>query len=332
MVPAEPQVLVAVTQMVLRTAVALGYERDELLAAAGIDEHAIVDRDGYIPFTHQLALGQAIVDHGLDRNFGLDALAFVRPATFGALGYVVGHCGDLAEALSAFIRYQQLLSPAVEWTLAGTTLRIVSPPPMQGLGFPSETQVGMWVKIGRELTGVDWVPRRVRFGHQPRGPAEQFTAFFGRPVEFGAPADELEFEPEQLGLPIHGARPSLQPALIRLVQSLMPQSPEPSMTDQVRALLLDELPRGMTTRQEAAAKLGISTRTLTRRLGEDNSSFRDLLTEVRKDLACAWLRDDTLPVHEVAYLLGYSEPSTFHRSFRRWTGQTPMSWRRSAAC
>ena len=331
MQPDEPHVLVAVTQMVLRTAVAVGIDRDELLAAAGIDQHQLVDRDGYLELAHHIGLANAIVERSQNRNFGLDALAFVRPATFGTLGYVIGHCSDLAEALAAFTRYQQLLSPAVQWIFKGTTLRIVCPPPLRRIGFPVETQVGMWVKIGRELTGVDWVPRRVSFGHQPRGPIEQFTEFFGRPVEFGAEHDEFEFEPEQLTLPVQGARPELQPSLIRLVQSLMPQSPEPSMTDQVRALLLDELPRGMTTRQEAASKLGISARTLTRRLGEEDSSFRDLLTEVRKDLACAWLRDDALPVHEVAYLLGYSEPSTFHRSFRRWTGQTPMSWRRGRA-
>ena len=78
----------------------------------------------------------------------------------------------------------------------------------------------------------------------------------------------------------------------------------------------------------AESELAVSTRTLTRRLQEEGVSFRQLLAEVREKLACAWLRESELSLHEVAYLLGYSEPSTFFRSFRKWTGHTPAAWRR----
>ena len=328
---AEPQVLVAITQMVLRTGVALGLDRQALLGAAGIDEDEVVDRDAYISLGRQVALGEAIVAQRPGRNIGLEALAFARPSTFGALGYVVGHCTDLKAALEAFMRYQNLLSRAVRWTLEGSQVRIEAAPPMQRLAFPLETQIGMWVSIGRQLTGVEWVPQRVRLRHHPRGPEQEFTALFGRPVEFGAAVNALELDAETFALPIRGARPELKPSLVRLVQALTPAPSEVECyTDQVRALLLEELPRGLTSKDEAARKLGVSERTLARRLGEENSSFRELLTLARKELACAWLRDRELSLHEVAYLLGYSEPSTFHRSFRRWTGETPAAWRRAA--
>lgn len=330
----EPQVLVTVMQMVLQMGSALGIDRAELLQEIGVTEAELVDRDGYMPLHKQVALGEALARRRPGVNIGLVGLDYFRVSTLGVLGYVVSHCATLGDALEAFARYQTLLSPAVRWQVdAGppARIRIEAAPPMQRLAFPLETQVGSWVVMGRQLTQTQWSPVRVQLRHHPRGPAEEFTERLGCPVEFGAPVNELRLPADVLALPVVGARPELQPSLTQLVQTLLQAQPAPEdHTSRVRALLLEQLPRGMTSKDEAARYLGTSPRTLTRRLQEEGVSFRELLEQVRQQLARAWLADPAVAIHEVAYLLGYSEPSTFHRSFRRWTGQTPTVWRRQA--
>ncbi|MCH9685983.1 MAG: AraC family transcriptional regulator [Deltaproteobacteria bacterium] len=331
----DPQVLVAVLQMVLQTAAALELDRAQLLAAIGLDEAHVTDRDGYVPLSKLVRLGEQIADACPGVNVGLAALDYVRPSTLGVLGYVVSHGAHLADSLKAFARYQNLVSPAVRWQVrlgAVAQIRIDAAPPLQRLAFPLETQVGLWIAVGRSLTGRAWAPRRVQLCHQPRGPAEEFAERFGCAVEFGAPVNQLDLPAEVVALPIVGARPELQPSLARLAETLLEGNATPDdHTGRVRALLLEELPRGLTSKDAAARRLGISARTLARRLHEEGASFRELLEDVRQTLARAWLIDPDVAIHEVAYLLGYSEPSTFHRSFRRWTGQTPTAWRRQSA-
>jgi len=323
---------VAAMHLVLQTAAGLGLARAELLEEIGITEAELADRDGAVSTMQQLALGRLIATKRPGVNIGLAALDYVNVSMLGVLRYVVGNCGTLGDALDAFIRYQHLLSPAIQWTVEPEPeprITIVAVPPMQALGFPLETQVGLWLVIGRELTGVDWNPKGVRLRHNAAGPPEEFARRYGCPVEFGAPVNELRLSAEDFARPVVGARPELQPSLMELARSVQTRAQPPQdNASRVRALLLEQVPKGMTTKEKAARHLGFSVRTLTRRLQDEGVSFRELLEDAREQLALAWMTDPGAEIHEVAYLLGYSDPSTFHRSFRRWTGMTPTVWRR----
>jgi AraC-like DNA-binding protein len=83
------------------------------------------------------------------------------------------------------------------------------------------------------------------------------------------------------------------------------------------------------TLDAAATALAVSRRTLTRRLSEEGASFRHILDDVRRDVARALLQDRSLSIADIAFFLQYSEPATFHRSFRRWTGLTPHAFRKA---
>ena len=95
-------------------------------------------------------------------------------------------------------------------------------------------------------------------------------------------------------------------------------------------MLAANLAHGAVTLAEAARALHLSERTLQRRLDEAGTRFTELVDEVRKDMALRYVRDPRLALGEVAYLLGFAEPSPFHRAFRRWTGRTPLAVRREA--
>ena len=99
------------------------------------------------------------------------------------------------------------------------------------------------------------------------------------------------------------------------------------MSTRVRQILVEDLGQSVLTVDAVATALAVSRRTLTRRLAEEGTSFRHLLDDVRADFARALLKDPSLSIGDIAFFLQYSEPAAFHRSFRRWTGNTPQAFR-----
>jgi AraC-like DNA-binding protein len=127
-----------------------------------------------------------------------------------------------------------------------------------------------------------------------------------------------------------GADVTLGGYLDQLATELLRGLPDPdSFRDRVRRAMWSELSDGPPALTTTAANLAVSPRTLQRRLREEGTSFGQLLDELRREFALRLLRDRKLAVYEVAFLLGYAEPSTFHRAFRRWTGLSPLRFRRS---
>ena len=125
------------------------------------------------------------------------------------------------------------------------------------------------------------------------------------------------------------------PALSRIIErhakaslaSVAPASSE--LKERVRRVLVKGVAAGRCSIKTVAPELGLSERTLQRRLEEEGASFGDILDSVRRDLGLRYLEDGKLSLAEIAYLLGYSEPSPFHRAFKRWTGSTPHARRAS---
>jgi AraC-like DNA-binding protein len=98
-------------------------------------------------------------------------------------------------------------------------------------------------------------------------------------------------------------------------------------SERVRRLVGQQLGGTTMTPASIARTLAVSRRTLSRRLGDEGTSFRDILNDVRREFACALLQDRSLSVGDIAFFLQYSEPAAFHRAFRRWTGPPPRDFR-----
>jgi AraC-like DNA-binding protein len=101
-----------------------------------------------------------------------------------------------------------------------------------------------------------------------------------------------------------------------------------TFSGRVRHLTVSRLGDIPLTPDTAAKSLGVSRRTLSRRLADEGTSFRNVLDDVRREFACALLQDRSLSIADIAFFLQYSEPAAFNRSFRRWTGQAPSAFRR----
>jgi AraC-like DNA-binding protein len=164
------------------------------------------------------------------------------------------------------------------------------------------------------------------------GAAREYERFFGVAPRFGAKANSISLSRETMALPLVAAKAALRPSLLFLCETQLAElDGRQGLTSRARAALLEQIPRGVASRSEVARALGLSERSLNRKLQAEGATYRDVLDDVRRELALAWLADADQAVYEVAFLLGYSEPSTFHRSFRRWTGASPLAWRKRAA-
>ncbi len=326
----EPTLAAGLFRMLLGAGVAAGVPRRALLDAAGLTEAELIDPDASLPLTAQLAVGRAVLAARPGINLGLVALKHSGPGTLGVLGYAIAHCPRLRDALGLFIRHQGLVTDAARWRLVGGRLHVGAHPALAALGHPIEHMIGLWVVLGRHLTGQAWVPRAVHFTHAPLGDPAEHAALFGVAPRFEADETLLDLG-DALDLPVLGARVDLQPGLVALLEARTPEGDGIGETAlAVESTLRDLLPRGVADKDAVARSLGVSARTLARRLKAEGTTFQQALDDVRAQLARYWLAEGSLAIYEVAFMLGYSETSAFHRAFRRWTGEAPAAWRADA--
>ena len=140
----------------------------------------------------------------------------------------------------------------------------------------------------------------------------------------------MVFRDEDLALPLARADAQLGELLRGLAEdALKKRTVAESPLDNVRRILAEELQRGVPSLDVVASRLATSERTLRRRLEGEGTTFRALLDETRAELARVYVADARMPLAEVAFMLGFSEPSAFHRAFKRWTKTTPAAFRAS---
>ncbi|HYY42110.1 MAG TPA: helix-turn-helix domain-containing protein, partial [Pyrinomonadaceae bacterium] len=172
--------------------------------------------------------------------------------------------------------------------------------------------------------------RSVSFQHPQPADTTEHRRIFRAPVHFDQPRNELVLDRALLALPLARADAGLCALLDRHAQELLARLPQrDDTTAQVRRLLSDALSGGDPNIAAVARQLGLSARTLQRKLRAEGTSYQDLLDLMRRDLARRYLQERDMAVCEVAYLLGFSGPSAFHRAFRRWTGVTPKEFRQA---
>ena len=195
-----------------------------------------------------------------------------------------------------------------------------------------DVSFGFMIGLGRKGTGQRLTPVRVELARP--GPASDAQRdFFDCPIRFGAARDRLVLKASDLDRPFPGHNAELLDVLMpALTDALGRLSPKSTFADQVKAVLKRGLASGRPDIAHVARDLGVSERTLQRRITEEGTTFRTLVTEARQELGQHLLADPSADVAEVACLLGFQDTTSFYRAFRSWEGTTPNRWReRNAA-
>ena len=169
------------------------------------------------------------------------------------------------------------------------------------------------------------------FAHARNADLPEFARFFGCPVEFGRAADEgvssdlLEFSSAAVAAPLLTADPKLLKALEPFCD--MAAKERRTVSDTLRAAVEKEaeklLPHGKAQKQTVARALGMSTRTFSRRLDVEGTTYEDVIDELRRSLALQYLKDPGMSLSQIAWLLGYEGSTSFNHAFKRWTGHSP---------
>lgn len=335
-----PQVLARVAQMILAVAQARGLAPQALLTRAGVSADAPMAwavPDATLPLAHETRLWRAAAEALADPALGLQAAQRIHAGQFDVLDYAVRTAPTLREALQRLARYNALVHDAAHFDLQpqGQTLRVVhgfAP----GMGQPcapaSEFTLASLVVVAGQLAGSPVWPLAVRFAHPAPADVSLHRAVFGQLPAFGAAVSALVFDAAALDRALPGADPGLSRIVTAHAEQLLAQRPavDLPLAAQVSRQIAERLAQGTPTLAEVAAALHLSERSLQRKLAQAQTCFAELLEQLRRELALRYVADPRLALGEVAYLLGFAEPSPFHRAFRRWTGCTPAEARRRA--
>lgn len=312
-----------------------GLDRRDLMRISGLSASDLADPDTRVKVTSMLKLWRAAIEILDDPLLGLHVARSIRVTNLGLVGYTMMYSRNLLDALSRLSRFERIISEAVRFRLikAGSTYVAVwqAHPSLAALRHPTECGVAAVISIAREITGTDLVPARVELSSARPDSPGKYRSELRCAVKFDSPVNSITFSKQQMSLPARSQDETLVGYLDDLaVLTLDPiESRDQNMTESVRRTLWSMMPGGRPDLWRTAAEIGVSARTLQRRLGEEGSSFSKVLDELRRDLSEELLSDRRLSVAEVAFLLGYSEPSAFQRAFRRWRGISPRRYRSS---
>lgn len=318
---------------------AAGIAVDEILASAGINKAMLTDADAPVPLAAVETMLDTLSRRYADPLLGLHLAGDIQPATFGVIGHIAQACNTLADVIDAALRFHDLLSNI-------SRLAVVHRPGVVDVqwecisGGPAfrrhatEYVLGAFVTLARLLVPEHaQLVRSVSFAHaRPNDAARlrEYVAFFRAPVQFGATQSMLTIPVVAAGTRLRHGDAFLKDLLEQHAREQRRQRAQiSSLRDDVKRLTEAMLLDGVPEKDAVAQQLGMSARSLHRKLQEEGSSFTSILADVRAQIAHRLLAED-LPVARVAEATGFSTPQAFLRWFRQHNGMTPGEFRAQA--
>jgi AraC-like DNA-binding protein len=303
-----------------------------LLATAGIDPAALDAPGARLPTEQITRLWELAVEQSGNPAIGLAQHAVVRPASFDVVGYAMMSCADLGAAFERLIRYMLILSDAFTMTLTKEQDRYrisfelfggSRPVPRQRIEYIIVTLVGFC----RWISGRDVHALAIELPYPAPADLAPYRAAFRCPVSFDAPISSLLFSQSDMTAPLPTSNPKLAELHERYAGEYLRQFDHAKTTHRAREVIIRRLPDGEPRRNEVAGELHMSERTLQRRLEDEATSFLQLLDNTRRELAEQYLGRLHLSLAQAAYLLGFSDQTSFFRACKRWFDLSPGQYR-----
>ena len=309
-----------------------GLERSELLRRSGLSEDQIDDPDRRVPIDKTIRLWRAIANRLDEPDLGLEIGITFQSQEAGVVGYAMQHSDTVRGALTRFVRFAKLLSQRATLALEedGDRCRIqaIHQPLVPGFRQPIDEGIAGFLAVIREVSGRPVVPASVHLPYDRPADTSAHRRLLGSHLHFGGDRAAVVLWQRDVEAPTLGADGNLIRYLDELAEVHLAALPQVhSYSARVRQIIWPHLSEGPPPIQQIASELALSTRSLQRRLREEGTSFAEVMDGLRYEKAKLLLQDRKLAVYEVGYLLGYADPSTFHRAFRRWEGTSPTRFR-----
>ena len=312
-------------------------DRSALMESVGVDPGAPVDPALMVSDTDYYDFLERIArDDPRTLDLPLRVGASMRCDEYGALGLAWKSAPDLRGCYDRIERYARVLTSVSSYEVRaaeeGAYLLLHRDGERRlGLRLSNEATIASAAAISQQVSTGTFQPLSVYFKHDSPGTSEAHERHFGCPVHFGSGMDALLVSHETLEQPNRLGDESIARFFdTHLEQELSKLGDEEMLDQRVRIQVSRVLSEGVPKISDIASRLGMSGRTLQRRLSDRGLSFQSLVDEARRQLAERLLRQTHYPLAEVAFLTGFSDQSAFQRAFKRWAGQTPRSFRVAA--
>ena len=328
---------VSALRQYVRYADAKGIDTTPLFSKAGLEPIILDTDDGRLNGEQLQTFIRLLAEATGNPVLGLETGDYVQPGSYSVLGYITMSCATLAEAVTRIAPYEKLVGDmgttglrmkgdavALVWT-CNFTDPVVWPQVVDNV-FASWINYARWLADDHEAS-----PLRVKLRRSSPGGIHE-KAYFERcqcPVEFGADENSVVLHQSLMSTRLRQPDPLLRKTLeAHALSQLALLDSDTDLTSRVKQSIQKQLADGVTRQDMIAEDLGMTSRTLQRKLGQEGMSYQKLLDDVRQQMAEDYLRNTEMSIPDIAFRLGYSETTSFHRKFKAATGQTPGDLRR----
>jgi AraC-like DNA-binding protein len=320
------------TRLAHALAVGENLEIGPLLKKAGLTRQHVQNPALRLSVKSQIAFLDLVAEAAEDALLGFHLAQTFDLRKIGMLYYVMASSDTLGDALQRTARYSKIVNEGVHLGYRKNRRLTIEFEYVDVARHRDRHQIeffmALLVRLVRELSGHKLSAESVKVTHHRNRFRSEFRKFFGCEVAFGSNRDEIAFSPALQSMPLASADPFLNALLIEQFEQTRTDRRRPVV---LRASVENEivplLPHGRAQAAAIAQKLGMSQRTLARRLASEGLSFTSVLDGLRRDLAKHYLREGGVPITTIAWLLGYQEVSAFTHACKRWTGKTPKQAR-----
>jgi len=308
-----------------------------LLQRVGLTPELIADPEERLSVQSQIRLLDEAAIALKDDCLGFTLACDFDPREIGLLYYVMASSQTLGDALKRLARYSKVTNESLMVGYREGNSLIIN---LSYSGVPRHSdrhQIEFCMfgvlRICRLLAGQNIVPQHFSIAHHRSGSTSEMARFVGTNVEFGADTDELALKLDARDLPFIHSDPYLNDLLLKYCEAALAdrRGDKSHLRTRVENAISPLLPHGRVRVEDVARSLGMSERTLARKLSDEGLNFTEILQQLRRDLAVRYLDDRMLHVSKIAWLLGFHEVSAFTHAFRRWTGKTPSQMRAANA-
>jgi AraC-like DNA-binding protein len=325
-------ILASAARSLWRVAESHDLDSNFIFREAGLDPSLIDAPRSRYPFERVCKAAIKAAHLAKSPHLGIQATEHYSPTDLHALGIAFLSSKTLLGALKRLIRYESIMNSKIKLSLVETPDRVDLICEGLELGgdatkLVEDVRTSILLDLCRQGVGGSLDPVEVAFTYAEPGHSGEHFAFFRCPLVFSANVSRLSFSKSDTERPFTTSNHDLARINDQVLDHLLSTLSAQDIVSKVKHAIVEHLPSGTPTEEDISKELFTSPRTLNRRLAEQETSFRQLITAVRLELAERYMTDPDIPLTEVSFLLGFSDTSSFSRAFKRWTGVPPNVYR-----
>ncbi len=317
--------------LLLEAAKRTGVSSEELLQECGIDPSVLRAPDARVNKRQLIQLMLAVMHRTEDEFMGFGEGRVSKPGTFSMMAHAVINCATMEKAIRRGIKFYELFDVAIAGQLLQSpdeaAIRFISQREVNYRPYVLEAVVFLSVRFLSWLIGQQIVPKRINLDFATLDDGE-YASQFPCPVHYRQPSCEIVLDSRYMQMPLVQNALSLSKFLRSSLEELMDGDIQnASLNAQIRSIISKEFGNNFPDFSVVCDKLAMTPQTLRRRLKDENTSYQEIKDSIRKDASIYYLSKPELTIDEIALLMGFSEASSFHRAFKKWTSKTPSAYR-----